>query len=50
MYMKLGNQWATSLIAFLSLLLVPIPFFLYYHGKTARMKSEYCRDHFEDED
>lgn len=38
MYVKLGNEWATTLLAFLSLLLVPIPFFLFYKGRVVRYK------------
>lgn len=46
---KLGNQWATFLVAFLACLLVPIPFFLYHYGRRVRAQSPYCREHFDDE-
>ncbi|KAK8055671.1 hypothetical protein PG993_000898 [Apiospora rasikravindrae] len=51
MYRKLGNEWASSLLGFLALLLVPIPFILFYKGKTIRLKSPWAREHFDtDED
>ncbi|KZP30509.1 MFS general substrate transporter [Athelia psychrophila] len=50
MYVALGNQWATCLLAFLALLLVPIPFWLFFKGKSVRYNSPYCREHFEEED
>ncbi|KAF7983746.1 hypothetical protein HWV62_19719 [Athelia sp. TMB] len=50
MYVALGNQWATCLLAFLSLLLVPIPFWLFFKGKSVRYASPYCREHFEEND
>jgi len=46
MFHGLGNQWSLTLLAFLSLFLVPIPFFLYYRGKVARAKSPYCAAHY----
>ncbi|KAI5448908.1 hypothetical protein NCC49_006024 [Naganishia albida] len=46
MFKKLGNQWALCLLAFLSCFLLPIPFLLYYKGKTIRAKSPYCATHF----
>lgn len=50
MYVNLGNQWATCLLAFLSILLIPIPFYLFYYGRTVRYASPYCREHFDEED
>ncbi|CAO1628107.1 unnamed protein product [Parajaminaea phylloscopi] len=48
---NLGNHWATSLIAFLSLLLIPASFFFFYRGKTLRDASPWASAHFnEDED
>ncbi|KAK8088460.1 polyamine transporter [Apiospora hydei] len=51
MYRKLGNEWASSLLGFLALLLVPIPFVLFYRGESIRSKSPWAREHFDvDED
>lgn len=49
MYQKLGNQWATTLLAGMALLLVPIPYFLFYKGRVVRYKSPYCREHFDED-
>jgi hypothetical protein len=66
MYVTLGNQWATCLLALLSLLLVgvarfgrrvsdltgpqiPIPYYLFFHGRKVRFASPYCREHFDEE-
>lgn len=43
MYQKLGVQWATSLLAFLCLALVPFPFVLYYYGKNIRGRSRFAK-------
>ncbi|KAI0475657.1 major facilitator superfamily domain-containing protein [Xylariaceae sp. FL0804] len=51
MYERLGNEWASSLLGFLAILLIPIPFILYYRGESIRLKSPWAREHFEqDED
>lgn len=51
MYQRLGNEWASSLLAFLSILLVPIPFLFFFKGEAIRLKSPWAREHFEqDED
>ncbi|KAK4687539.1 hypothetical protein P7C73_g2587, partial [Tremellales sp. Uapishka_1] len=49
MFVGLGNQYALFLISMVSFLLVPIPFYLYYKGKTVRAKSPYCAMHFGEE-
>lgn len=49
MYGKLGNQWATFLLAGLALFTVPIPFYFFFRGKDVRDRSEYCREHFDGE-
>jgi len=41
MYEGLGVGWATSLLGFISLLLVPIPFVFYNFGNQIRSKSKY---------
>ena len=40
MYRKLGVSWASSLLGFLSMAFVPIPFVLYYHGGRIRAASK----------
>lgn len=40
-YDKLGVDWACSLLGFVSLLLLPIPWVLYKFGPTVRAKSKY---------
>ncbi|WVQ93715.1 hypothetical protein IAU59_000792 [Kwoniella sp. CBS 9459] len=45
MFEGMGNQWALFLLSMLSIGLVPIPFYLYYKGKTVREKSPYCATH-----
>ncbi|OAA65207.1 major facilitator superfamily transporter multidrug resistance [Niveomyces insectorum RCEF 264] len=42
MYEKLGDQWATSLLAFLSLAMMPFPFLFFKYGKTLRGRSKYA--------
>lgn len=37
MYNKLGIDWGNSLLGFLAVLFVPIPFVLYKYGKTLRV-------------
>ena len=41
MYTKLGVHWAGSVFAFLSLLLLPIPWVLFNYGRALRMKSHF---------
>ena len=41
MYMRLGVHWAGSVFAFLSLLLLPIPWVLFRYGKALRAKSRF---------
>ncbi|KAI9828949.1 MAG: hypothetical protein M1819_006448 [Sarea resinae] len=41
MYDRLGIAWATSLLGFISLLLLPIPWVLYKHGPRIRARSAY---------
>ncbi|THW69345.1 MFS general substrate transporter [Aureobasidium pullulans] len=51
MYTKLGYEWASSLLAFLSILMIPIPWLWFYHGERLRLKSPWAREHFaQDED
>lgn len=41
MYNNLGDQWATSLCAFLGLALTPIPFIFYLIGHKVRSKCRF---------
>ncbi|RCH98226.1 hypothetical protein CU098_010569, partial [Rhizopus stolonifer] len=40
MYHRLGNQWASTLLAFISLAIVPIPFLFYKWGASIRARSK----------
>ena len=40
MYHKLGVGWASSLLGFLSVAFIPIPFVLYFYGKRIRKASK----------
>ncbi|MCJ1417425.1 hypothetical protein MMC32_003769 [Xylographa parallela] len=40
MYSRLGVGWASSLLGFLSVAFIPIPFVLYYYGKKIRGASK----------
>ena len=40
MYHKLGVAWASSLLGFLSVVFIPIPFVLYFYGKRIRGASK----------
>lgn len=42
MYHRLGNQWATSLMAFISLACCGIPFLFYWYGAKVRSFSKYA--------
>lgn len=41
MYEKLGNQWASSVPAFLVLACVPFPFLFHKYGSKIRSKCKY---------
>jgi DHA1 family multidrug resistance protein-like MFS transporter len=43
MYHQLGINWASSLLAFLGIAFIPIPFLLYKYGKQIRQKSKLAR-------
>lgn len=40
MYSKLGTQWASALLAFIALIMVPIPIVLYKFGARVRAWSK----------
>lgn len=44
MYAKLGDQWASSIPAFLALGCVPIPFLFYKYGPKIRSKCKYASE------
>ena len=44
MYTKLGVQWATALLGFLCLALVPAPILFYIYGKKIRGWSRFAFD------
>ncbi|KAF3764107.1 benomyl/methotrexate resistance protein [Cryphonectria parasitica EP155] len=46
MYTKLGVGWASSLLGFLSIVFIPIPFVLFKYGHWLRMKSKHARHDF----
>lgn len=41
MYERLTIPWATSLLAFISLAMIPIPWVFFYFGPRIRSKSGY---------
>lgn len=49
-FVNLGYQWAGSLIAFLAIVLVPIPFILARYGRRLRLRSPFAREHMDDLD
>ncbi|KAK9779032.1 putative Major facilitator superfamily domain-containing protein [Seiridium cardinale] len=42
MYQKLGNQWGSSLLAFLTVAMMPLPWLFFRHGKRLRRNSRYA--------
>ncbi|EKM55718.1 uncharacterized protein PHACADRAFT_256541 [Phanerochaete carnosa HHB-10118-sp] len=42
MYAHLGDQWATSVFAFLSLACMPLPFLFYKYGPLIRSRSKFA--------
>ncbi|KAI9887701.1 MAG: hypothetical protein M1823_000450 [Watsoniomyces obsoletus] len=43
MYSKLGYQWATTVLAFLTLLMMPFPYIFYRYGKRIRGRSHFAQ-------
>ncbi|KAL6705054.1 hypothetical protein ACN47E_007313 [Coniothyrium glycines] len=41
MYEALGIAWATSLLGFLSLVMIPIPYLFFKFGGSVRARSKY---------
>ena len=50
MFENLGYRWAGSLLGFLALLLMPIPFVLEKYGYRLRKRSPWAREHMRDID
>ncbi len=42
MYDKLGYQWASSLLAFLAVAMLPFPFLFFKYGKYLRSRSRFA--------
>ncbi|KAI1845438.1 hypothetical protein JX266_008533 [Neoarthrinium moseri] len=42
MYHKLGHQWASSLLAFLTLAMLPFPYLFFRYGKRLRKNSRFA--------
>lgn len=43
MYSRLGVAWASSLLGFLSIAFIPVPFILHYYGEKIRFRSKMAR-------
>jgi hypothetical protein len=41
MYERLGTDWATSLLGFITIALMPIPWVLFKYGHSIRGRSKY---------
>ena len=50
MFQTLGYQWAGSLLAFLALVMVPMPFVLVKYGPQLRRRSPWASEHIEEVD
>lgn len=48
LFLNEGFEWAGSILGFLALLLVPIPFILARYGRILRMRSPWARQHMDD--
>ncbi|KAJ4861637.1 major facilitator superfamily domain-containing protein [Trichoderma breve] len=44
MYNKLGFQWASSLLAFLTVAMMPFPYLFFKYGKKIRSKSRFAKN------
>lgn len=45
MFTAMGNQWALTLIAFITLAMAPIPFVFYRYGPQIRARSTFAPQH-----
>ena len=48
MFVKEGYHWAVSILAFLALIMIPIPFILVKYGRALRLKSSWAKQHMDD--
>lgn len=44
MYTELGYQWATSLLGFLTVAMLPFPYIFFKYGKQIRKRSRFARN------
>ena len=44
MFHKLGIPWASSLLGFIAVALIPIPYLFYVHGPAIRKKGKFTAD------
>jgi hypothetical protein len=42
LYEHLGYQWASSLLAFFTVVMLPFPFLFFWYGKRIRQRSRYA--------
>lgn len=45
LFSAMGNQWALTFFAFLSLILTPVPFAFYFYGARIRARSKFAYQH-----
>jgi uncharacterized iron-regulated membrane protein len=45
MFERLGTQWALTLLAFLALAFMPVPFLFYFYGDRIRARSTFAPGH-----
>ncbi|KAE8387839.1 major facilitator superfamily domain-containing protein [Aspergillus alliaceus] len=43
MYDRLGYHWATTLLAFLTLIMAPFPYIFFHYGPRIRLKSQFAK-------
>jgi hypothetical protein len=44
MYEKLGYQWASSLLGFVSIAMMPFPYIFFKYGKKIRARSRFAKN------
>lgn len=44
MFENLGVPWASSLLGFIALVLIPVPVLFYFYGENIRAKSRYAHN------
>ncbi|KAF8912981.1 hypothetical protein CPB84DRAFT_495877 [Gymnopilus junonius] len=50
MYEALNPRWASSVLGFIAILMIPIPFILKRYGPLLRKRSRFCPSYEDDED